>query len=131
VRIKITDGSSVTYTLMVDRLVHSLKRSPVQIPLPFRRVMALDLGSCLEIITLQGITDEINGPTKSQLEDAVRSWGSNVDIMNKSGYPVLQETAHDTYSGLFGGIKFDYEAATGEVQKFELTFKVVLKIHTP
>ena len=135
-RMRIDNGDSQFHDLMVDDFSHRLRRQPVQIPLPAIMYQGeltsmcylMDFGMCVESIQISGKTDEINGPTKDQIAEAVSSWGYGA-LPLIGPYPRLWEDPNNYYLGQFGDCKFDRSGGNTPSIPFSIEFKVSEKIH--
>ena len=124
------------YDLMVNDFDHKMKRSPAQLPLLSRRidgvptpqVFLFDIGNCVEVITISGITDELSAAEKNNLVQAVKKWGYRANPGTGEGMPVLWEDPNNYYLGQFGHCSFDEQARAGK-WKFRIEFKVLRKVH--
>jgi hypothetical protein len=85
VNIQKTGETPSSYNLKVDTVQHSMVRMPIQSGLPGDidnnsiNLFGLDLGQCIEQITITGVVDEVpesGEPSKKNLESVVRSWWS-------------------------------------------------------
>jgi len=138
-RIRITNGAaSVGYDLAVVDFMHFMKRETLVNVLHSVRTPEgaienqrnfLDIGSIKEQIIIRGLTDEINGPTKEQLEEAFRTWGHNVNPnLDEPPYPRVYETPDAYYTGQFGRFAFTHSAGMRGAFDFMLEFKVGEKV---
>jgi len=86
-RIRLSDNSSFNFSLILDDMLHDFKREAAQLVMPAviqQNVYMLDIGSCIEVITLKGKTDELSSssfnPTKEQLENAIHTWTASTGL---------------------------------------------------
>jgi hypothetical protein len=134
-----TSGSLTdTFIMKVDSLTHEMARAPTQAGLPGDtdtngiNIFGLDLGICTERIAITGIVDEVsqgtNEPSKSDLEDAMRSWwteetGEGSDAIGNSIY--LKTTTTRNYWGMFAGCQFSKDGALEDRWQFSLSFLIL------
>jgi len=132
----VLDWGEYSQTLVVEDLLHSLKRQPSQIPLPAvwndagvleSPVFMFDIGNCVEIIILRGKTNEIEGPTKTDLDDMIRTWGYDLSPTDLSSQIRLWVSAERFFYGSFGKASFTHEAGQQAAQDFSIEFRIAEK----
>lgn len=120
-------GSRIEYDVPAENVSHSGNRLPTQAGLPEKGVIFLDLGVSLEQITVTGVCDETNSPTKSELRDAFDDWYGNMDFDVETGYVELTLSATETYKGGIKSYNFRQEAAKESFWSFNFVFLVKSK----
>jgi hypothetical protein len=118
---------SPSYNLKVSSVEHTGQRLPMQAGLPQEQVLLLDLGICVEQITVAGVVD--TAPTKLELRAACSSWYGDIviDKVTKSitGYTELTVVTGETYYGVVKQFSFRLEEAKEDRQDFSFIFLVL------
>jgi hypothetical protein len=94
------------YYLKADLVEHSIVRMPTQAPLPTDQgssspnVFGMDLGMCVEQVTVSGLIDEVadltnNFPSKYDLENVARKWATQ-DLTNDVGSAIILIVGYGT-----------------------------------
>lgn len=128
------------YTLKVEEITHAMVRMPTQSGLPGDtdnnqvNVFGIDLGMCVEQISLTGLIEETDAeagePTKKNLETAVRNWWSEEcnDIDTCTNGVGLTIDSTETYWGAFKGCTFRKMGGIEDRWNFSLEFIVIGRV---
>ncbi len=136
VKIEMTGKSGSPYTLKVAEVSHMMVRMPVQSGLPGDtddnqvNLFGLDLGQCVEQISISGIVDESalesGEPTKKQLESVVRNWWSE-DCNDKDTCTNGVGLTIDSTQTYWGAIKSaNFRKAGGIEDRWEYSIEFIV-----
>ena len=119
--------NSTTYALKAEEVSHDFSRMPSQIGLPSVTgsdpyVFSLDLGICIEQITVRGIVDSSGDLTKYDLENVVRTWWDYGDT--SSTLCKLQIATGSVYYGHIKNMSFKQMGALEDRWQFSFNFLV-------
>jgi len=129
------DGNT-TYNIQCEVVEHTISRSPTAAALPGETgegagdpdVFYLDLGMQLEQITISGVLDNTNTPTKATLRTIASTWWRDSVEEDPPKYIKLTLPGSEAY---YGGIKqasFRRGAEDTEYWRFSLVFIVESKV---
>lgn len=134
-------GSSTYYSLRAEKVTHSLSRNPSQIGIPSElistapSVITLDLGVCVENITVSGLVNSVStgtgDPSKTDLETAGRTWwvtgADNPSLLPAITIATIGSVAQQ-YRVHIKTLRFTQEAAMEDRWSFDFEFIVNSKV---
>jgi len=135
--VKISKGST-PFTLRAARITHAFDRSVSPNALPSGtagtagQTFYLDLGQCIESITVEGLVDVAHNASnaenalKSDLEVAIRTWYVQYSLGGGTdgGTPALLEFPGGSRSVFFKGASFTMEGGLEDRWSFNIHFLV-------
>lgn len=122
---------ATSYSLKVDVVEHTFNRPATQSGLPGDystkqpSAIVIDLGICVEQISLTGIVDDSGSPSKYDLENVLRTWwefGDTPTTMTK-----LTLKSGQSYYGAFKAASFRWIAGQEDRWEFSMIFLVYQK----
>ena len=127
-------NSGTEYSLQCEVVEHTVNRSPSAAPLPGDpseeagdpEVFYLDLGMQLEQVTLSGVLDDTDSPTKANLRTAATTlWKENVS--GTPAYVKLTEPDGEVFYGGFKQVSVRKDSTESEYWRFTIVFIVKYK----